>query len=111
MHVPQKMKKPSYEYSKCPIIFGRKDYLESHERCHNVEKPYVCKFCDKAFTQSGHLGIYIRTHTGEKPHSCTNCSKNFVSSGDLKNMSAASTLTKNRIHVINAVNVLLTVAI
>ncbi|GIZ04534.1 hypothetical protein CEXT_267771 [Caerostris extrusa] len=70
MDVPQKMKKPLYEYSKCPMIFRRKDYLESHERCHNVEKPYVCNFCDKAFTPSDRLGDHIRTHTGEKPYSC-----------------------------------------
>ncbi|GIY78777.1 hypothetical protein CEXT_628501 [Caerostris extrusa] len=83
MEVPQKMNS-LYECSKCPMTFRRKDYLESHERCHNVEKPYVCKFCDKAFTQSGALVKHVRSHTGEKPYSCTECSKSFVTGDDLK---------------------------
>ncbi|GIZ04536.1 hypothetical protein CEXT_267791 [Caerostris extrusa] len=59
MDVPQKMRKSFYECSKCSMTFRRKDYLESHERCHIVEKPYVCSFCDKAFTDSGTLGVHI----------------------------------------------------
>ncbi|GIY99551.1 hypothetical protein CEXT_91351 [Caerostris extrusa] len=84
MDVPQKMKKPSYKCSKCLFIFKRKDYLDSHERCHSVEKPYVCSFCDKAFTQSGHLGEHIRSHSGEKPYTCSKCSKTYSENRDLK---------------------------
>ncbi|GIX82016.1 hypothetical protein CEXT_76321 [Caerostris extrusa] len=49
-----------HKCSKRPMIFRRKDYLESHEAFHNVEKPYVCSFCDKAFTRSDKLGDHIR---------------------------------------------------
>ncbi|GIY47102.1 hypothetical protein CDAR_455421 [Caerostris darwini] len=84
MDVPQKMKKPSYKCSKCQFIFRRKDYLESHERCHNVEKLYVCKFCDKAFTESGILVKHIRSHTGEKPYTCSKCSKTYSQNFTLK---------------------------
>ncbi|GIY78775.1 hypothetical protein CEXT_628481 [Caerostris extrusa] len=74
---PQKTKNPFHKCSKCPIKFRRKDYLESHERVHNPEKPYVCNFCDKAFINSGRLITHIRTHTGEKPFSCDKCGKCF----------------------------------
>ncbi|GIY78238.1 hypothetical protein CEXT_631791 [Caerostris extrusa] len=58
LDVPQKPK-TSYNCSKCPMTFRRKDYHESHECCHNVEKPYVCNFCDKAFSTCRNLGVHI----------------------------------------------------
>ncbi|GIY47092.1 hypothetical protein CDAR_455371 [Caerostris darwini] len=84
MDAPQKTKNPLHKCSKCPMIFRRKDYLESHERIHNVNKPYVCNFCDKTFTQSGHLGVHIRAHTGEKPYACNKCNKRYFQNSDLK---------------------------
>ncbi|GIY82391.1 hypothetical protein CEXT_331561, partial [Caerostris extrusa] len=80
---PQKTKNSLYKCSKCSMEFRRKDYIDSHERCHNVEKPYVCSFCDKAFTRSDVLGAHIRTHTGEKPYSCTKCGKCYPYSSSL----------------------------
>ncbi|GIY16473.1 hypothetical protein CEXT_423021 [Caerostris extrusa] len=74
---PQKPKYSFHKCSKCPIKFRRKDYLESHERVHNPEKPYVCNFCDKAFINTGRLITHIRAHTGEKPFSCDKCGKCF----------------------------------
>ncbi|GIY98911.1 hypothetical protein CEXT_228491 [Caerostris extrusa] len=50
MDAPQKPKNPLHKCSKCPMVFRRKDYLESHERVHNVEKPKILKFsCDFTF--------------------------------------------------------------
>ncbi|GIZ01561.1 hypothetical protein CEXT_182051 [Caerostris extrusa] len=52
---PQKTKNTLHKCSRCPMKFKRKDYLESHERVHNVEKPYVCNFCDKVFSNADHF--------------------------------------------------------
>ncbi|GIY68951.1 hypothetical protein CEXT_216861 [Caerostris extrusa] len=101
LDVPQKPK-TSYNCSKCPMTFRRKDYHESHECCHNVEKPYVCNFYDKAFSTCRNLGVHIMvksdihvrnavnvfflrgslkshllTHTVEKPYTLHKCSKGY----------------------------------
>ncbi|GIY78232.1 hypothetical protein CEXT_631761, partial [Caerostris extrusa] len=81
---PQKTKNHLHESSKCSMEFRQKDYLHSHERCHNVEKSYICSFCDKAFTRSDNLDVHIRTHTGEKPYVCNFCNKAFTRSDGLR---------------------------
>ncbi|XP_048470837.1 telomere zinc finger-associated protein-like [Rhincodon typus] len=41
------------------------------------ERPYICEFCNRGFTQKGNLNVHRRTHTGEKPFQCHLCGKTF----------------------------------
>ncbi|GIY14482.1 hypothetical protein CDAR_514071 [Caerostris darwini] len=86
-HLDTLVKKPRgelYTCSKCLKYFFRKDYLESHERCHDAERPYVCHYCDITFTQASHMRQHIRIHTGEKPYECMHCGKCFALNSNLE---------------------------
>ena len=54
-----------------------------HTNINIKKKPYVCKICDKQFTQSSNLTTHRRIHTGEKPYACKICGKRFTRNGSL----------------------------
>ncbi|KAJ1077576.1 hypothetical protein K5549_010903 [Capra hircus] len=42
-------------------------------RRHTLDKPFVCRFCNRRFSQSSTLRNHVRLHTGERPYKCQVC--------------------------------------
>ena len=43
-----------------------------------LDKPFPCDVCGKAFRKNHDLMRHSRTHTGEKPYACEICKKTFA---------------------------------
>lgn len=53
-------------------------------RTHTGEKPYKCKFCERAFAQSNDLVKHTRSHVGDNVYQCNQCPKAFRLQGELR---------------------------
>ncbi|KAG0431700.1 hypothetical protein HPB47_021527 [Ixodes persulcatus] len=56
-------RKGKFECSRCPYTSVYKFDVKRHERIHTGEKPFQCRFCNRAFAQSSNLISHRRTHT------------------------------------------------
>ena len=54
-----------------------KSELMPHTKTHTTDKPYQCKYRDKAFSENSDLIAHMRIHTGEKPYHCNQCDMTF----------------------------------
>ncbi|KAH9364665.1 hypothetical protein HPB48_005779 [Haemaphysalis longicornis] len=72
---------PSYDRlqktTTCPLGSLTPWHVIVHERTHSGEKPFVCKYCQRAFARGGHLRTHLRSHTKEMPYRCDACGQRF----------------------------------
>lgn len=68
----------NYKCFDCGRTFNRQYTLDTHQRIHTGEKPYVCEVCGARFRQSGTKLNHVRAvHTKERPFQCQYCGKTF----------------------------------
>lgn len=53
-------------------------------RTHTGEKPYKCKYCDRAFAQSNDLMKHLKSHLGDNVYKCSLCPLGFRLHSDLR---------------------------
>lgn len=63
----------------CDSDFDNSPVFTQHMRSeHQIEKPFVCAVCDKAYRIHSLLVEHHRSHTGEKPYHCEQCDRRFL---------------------------------
>lgn len=48
------------------------------------EKPYICSFCNKCFSDPSARRRHVASHTGKKPFTCSSCNLSFARLDNLK---------------------------
>lgn len=80
------IKKYFCDFPNCEMKFTQPNALKCHKRTHSKERPYICEYCDKSFSQNTTLKTHVvAKHTGKTVH-CTyeGCDKKFARSSFLK---------------------------
>ncbi|XP_021084614.1 zinc finger protein 1 homolog isoform X2 [Mesocricetus auratus] len=71
------------DYSGNGKVLGHKEVIFKHQKIKNLVQPFVCNYCDKAFSFKSLLISHKRIHTGEKPYECNVCKKTFSHKANL----------------------------
>lgn len=82
----KKLKKYTCDFADCNMKFSQANALKCHKRIHSKERPFVCSYCKKSFSQNTTLKTHVAAkHTG-KAVSCTfdGCDKKFARNSFLK---------------------------
>lgn len=69
-------------------------------RTHTGEKPYKCKYCDRAFAQSNDLVKHTRSHIGDNTYQCTECPAAFRLHSELRTHSKVHFLEQKVTHTV-----------
>ncbi|XP_048472414.1 zinc finger protein 239-like [Rhincodon typus] len=64
--------------------FPNSSTLHKHHCLHTGERQFICKVCNKSFSQSSYIIFHQCTHTREKPFTCVMCDKSFSSLLELR---------------------------
>jgi len=64
-------------------------------RTHTGEKPYKCKYCDRAFAQSNDLVKHTRSHIGDNTYQCKQCPQAFRLYSELREHGKEHFIEKN----------------
>lgn len=74
-------KELTFSCPKCTLVTPSTLGLANHYKTHNddsmVVKPFICKYCPKAFRRSGDRRKHELIHEGTKAHACNLCPKTF----------------------------------
>lgn len=61
----------------CCLDISRRKYFTHLKNVHNVERPYKCTECKKAFTAAANLKQHLVVHTDERKYQCKKCDKTY----------------------------------
>jgi uncharacterized Zn-finger protein len=62
----------------CQKTFARHLELDNHRRVHSGERPFQCDVCGARFNQKQNLHTHVRhVHLGERRYSCDQCGAKF----------------------------------
>lgn len=62
----------------CDRRYVTPEQLRVHERKHTGEKPYVCGFCDEAYSARNSFNWHMKhKHNDERPFMCSGCGAEF----------------------------------
>jgi uncharacterized Zn-finger protein len=64
----------------CSLAIFEESQLIRHMSKHTKEKPLICYFCQKDFSDSNYLSVHTRrVHTKENPFQCRQCPSRYYS--------------------------------
>ena len=70
----------------CGKLFNNQ-HMKEHILANHTEdhlKPFICKVCNKGFSNKLHLKYHMNLHTGEKPYKCKYCGRAFADTGNCR---------------------------
>lgn len=67
-----------YACKYCDKAFAQRSNMRKHEHLHEDIKPYTCSICFVSFTQQSNLKRHQQIHNNVKPHVCVMCDKRYV---------------------------------
>ena len=77
-----KERKHKCDYQGCTLVCFTKSGLETHKRVHTKSKPFLCKNCNKFFSQRGnlrrHMVLCCNEHYVKSVMKCNLCNIDFT---------------------------------